>query len=773
MANANIHYFGIRHHGPGSAKRLVAALEVLQPDIVLIEGPADCSELMPLLNHPQMKPPIALLAYVAEKPAYSLYYPFAEFSPEYQASRWALKANVLLQYIDLPVNIQLAQMVQQAETAQKELEQAELEEKAEEELPESGEDDQTEGQWIGLDPIGSLAKLSGYEDGEAWWNDLIEQNSDDNQDIFSVVELAMTELRRQVEADDIRDRDLLREAFMRLEIAKAAKTCDGPIAVVCGAWHVPALKEKHAAKSDRELLKSLPAKLAQSKVKSTWVPWTSPRLAMASGYGAGVSAPMWYEHLWRQAELPRGVENWLTHVAIALRSSGQVISTASVIEAVRLSHSLAAVRCRPEPAFEEIREAVVACMCFGEARIWQQVEKKILLGDQVGQIPDNAPLVPLLEDLQRQQKTFKLKPEALPGELSLDLRSESGLGKSVLLHRLNILNVPWGEPVDSGKSRGTFREKWQLCWQPEFSVQLLENLVYGSTIEHAAENKIQETLSSECHLNELAKLIQACLDAQLNKAADIGLARIDDRAAHTSDCLELLESLPSLIDVNRYGTARAISIAHIDDLVIRLTKQTALALPYACRNLDDEEAEHYCRCITASHQSVQLAELEASIMDVWWQALHTIIQSSQSSLRVAGLCAHLLYQANLISPEHLQDLLGRALSPAIPTADAARFFEGFFSNAVNNLIHDRMLLEAIENWLIQLSNDEFIEFLPLFRRVFSELDAMERKRLIDTILKGRAEQTIKRTVNPITMALWPEHLQRMGQLINRESDWTQ
>ena len=67
--------------------------------------------------------------------------------------------------------------------------------------------------------------------------------------------------------------------------------------------------------------------------------------------------------------------------------------------------------------------------------------------------------------------------------------------------------------------------------------------------------------------------------------------------------------------------------------------------------------------------------------------------------------------------------------------------------------------------------DEFMEFLPLFRRVFSSLDVMERKRMLDTVLHGRAGGQIKKKLNQQTVALWPEHLQRIEKLITRQKDW--
>ncbi|WP_168247785.1 DUF5682 family protein, partial [Mesorhizobium sp. M1C.F.Ca.ET.189.01.1.1] len=57
MAQGEVSYFGIRHHGPGSADSLVQALHDLKPVAVLIEGPADASALLPLLARPQIQPP--------------------------------------------------------------------------------------------------------------------------------------------------------------------------------------------------------------------------------------------------------------------------------------------------------------------------------------------------------------------------------------------------------------------------------------------------------------------------------------------------------------------------------------------------------------------------------------------------------------------------------------------------------------------------------------------------------------------------------------------
>ena len=105
-----VSYLGIRHHGPGSARLVIAALEALQPVAVLIEGPADLTDQIVHVADPAMVPPVALLAYASAAPERAIFWPFARFSPEYQAIRWALARNIPVQFIDLPAAVTLAEV---------------------------------------------------------------------------------------------------------------------------------------------------------------------------------------------------------------------------------------------------------------------------------------------------------------------------------------------------------------------------------------------------------------------------------------------------------------------------------------------------------------------------------------------------------------------------------------------------------------------------------------------------------------------------------------
>ncbi|MEM9341796.1 MAG: DUF5682 family protein [Pseudomonadota bacterium] len=733
-------YLGIRHHGPGSARRVVEALEALRPVELLVEGPSDLSDQLPLLADDAMVPPVAQLAYPKDAPNQAVFWPFATFSPEYQAIRWALAHDVPVRYIDLPVAWRLP------------------EEPAEEEADDAPEPDpeapslQTE---VRRDPIGVLARAAGYEDGESWWRDVIEENPDPGP-IFAAVSDAMTALRE--DEGPLDRREAAREANMRLEIAKSAKAADGPIAVVCGAFHVPALKAKHAAKDDRALLKGAP----KTKVTATWAPWTSPRLAVMSGYGAGVTAPGWCKHLWDNPGADQA-RTWLARIARTLRAEGHTISTASLIETERLAIALAAVRARPRTGFEELREATVACLCYGDPILWHVIEARLVLGNDVGAIPENVPAAPLLEDLQRQQKKARLKPEALEKELSLDLRSDSGLFRSTLLHRLQILHVPWGQLLDAGRSRGTFREKWLLRWEPEYAVELVENLIHGTTIEQAASGRMTAGLNDARTLGDLATLVFDALTAQLPNAAAAGIARLDTRAAQTSDCRELLSAMRPLAEVIRYGEARTFDATQLTSLFDRIAVQGAIQLHYASRNLDAETSRDFATLIGEADSAIRLSEA-ADLTDPWNEALTKVTQDDKAARLVMGAAARLLYEAEAMTAEDATTLLGRMLSPGTKVIDAAGFFEGFFEGAGQRLLYDDTLRDCVDAWIISLDEDTFTEHLPLFRRVLASLDWSERKQLLD-VLFGRAGSGTKRVLAAHADALWPAHFEALKTLL--------
>jgi len=289
----------------------------------LVEGPPEADELLRFAGAPGLVPPVALLVYAPAAPQRAVFYPFAEYSPEWQAIRYANLHAVPVRFCDLPQAHRLGRR-----------------DEAESEAKSEAETGAADGKPQRIDPLRWLAEAAGYGDTETWWDHLVERS--DSLDLFGAIAEMMTVMRQET-GSRIAPLEAQREAYMRNAIRQALKQGHERIAVVCGAWHVPALATLPSAKSDTDLLKGLP----KEKVAETWVPWSHGRLTFASGYGAGVVAPGWYRHLWRHRE--RASLYWLTEVATLLRGHDLDASPAHVIEASRLADTLAALRDRPRP----------------------------------------------------------------------------------------------------------------------------------------------------------------------------------------------------------------------------------------------------------------------------------------------------------------------------------------------------------------------------------------------------------------------------------------
>ena len=710
---SDLRVFGIRHHGPGSARRLLQALEQWQPDAVLIEFPADAKSELLQVGKFLLEPPVALVIYDQQDIQQAYYYPFARFSPEWQALQWAVHNRAAVDAIDLPITHQLALRKRP-------------------QLLTSKTDPQLQ-----RDPLGEMATLAGYDDREQWWEITFEQTEDDFA-LFAAINELITELRK--EGNTSSRETLLREAYMRKVLRKNIKGGYERIAVVCGAWHSPALLQwkQHKATADNQALRGLP----KVKTNAAWIPWSYPRLARMSGYGAGVHSPAWYEMSFdykREASI-----HWMVKATQLLREEGMDTSPAHAQEAVRLANTLAAMNGQIIPSLSDLKHAAQSTLCEGSAERLALIEQKLLLGEKVGIVPENATVVPLQKDLTKQLKSSRLtKYWGKVGEQwlkatkanprgGLDLRSESDLLKSQLLNQLQILSINWGsQQQNSANALGAFKELWLLHWQPEFSLQVLEAAMWGNTVLEAADQKLRQQ-ETDADIATLAKAVLLGLRAGLKDSVQVVVQQLQDRSALTRDVQELLAGLPSLIKIIQYGDARKTDVTALALLVEEVAPRLATSLPGAAMSLDEEAAQLLLRDFLATHRG--LCQLELPLLDDhWWPAVQKLADIPGIAPLLKGLATRLLFDQERIDLIDTARRLDYALSPGNEPLEVANWLAGFLNGSGLVLLHHPPLWDLVDRWVAQLDMDHLQGILPLLRRTFSSFSPNERQRMLERV----------------------------------------
>ena len=734
----SIHVFGIRHHGPGSAKSMLQAMRQLEPDMVLIEGPPDGDKLIAHVANENLKPPVALLVYNPKNLQEASYYPFASFSPEWQAMKYALKKDIPVAFMDLPRALSFTLDREGEENTQLSI------------LPKP-EDTETEEKRtlskaqkkIAKDPFGYLAKLGGYADSERWWEVMFEA-ADNSETIFPAI-LEIIDLLRQESEIEPPIREQQREAYMRQTIRKAIKNGYQKIAVICGAWHSPALQylDRFKATTDSAVLRGI----KKTSTKATWVPWTYEQLSMQSGYGAGVISPAWYQILFHQ---PKDVViRWMTKVARLFRKEDLDSSSAHIIEAVRLAETLATLRGLSLPGIEEMHEAAVSIFCQGYESQMEIIEKKLIIGDILGKVPPEIPVIPLQQDLDKKVKAARLtkyrnstesvwlKATSTKPKGGIDLREPNDRIKSQLLHRLNILKISWGK-IKKGSKRdvGSFKEYWKLQWKAGFAISIIEAGMWGNTVENAATAFLLHKIKDLKALPDLTKRVEAALNANLPLAIAPLIQKLQNVSALTKDVYHLMEALPPLINALRYGSSRELNTSALQEVVDLMIPRICIALPNAGVSLDEDASRDLFEKILQTNRSISLLE-QAEHHLSWNKLLDTLSRMFQIHPIITGACTRILFDKGLMDTNMATTQMHYALSRGNDSSKAAHWVEGFLYGSGLLLIHHPGLWNILDEWIDGLAPEVFQDILPLLRRTFAEFSGAERTKMLELAKRGK------------------------------------
>ncbi|MBS2029324.1 MAG: hypothetical protein JST54_15590 [Deltaproteobacteria bacterium] len=728
---SRVHLFPVRHHSPRTSRVLADFLEKVKPRAVLVEGPSDADALVETLLDGETQPPVAILGYRTDGTPRSSLWPFASYSPEYVALKWAKQNGAKARFIDLTIGQALA----------RDRDDVDLEDPADSE----DEPQQDEPPKLEESIYERVAKARGYRSFEEFWEASFEAPGYD-PDSFRSALLAYAELVR----GDGRDVDYhrARDAVMAARIAEVAKEIPPEqIAVVVGAAHAAAFA---AGDVNPELAKTLDATVPSA---ATLIPYSFPRLAEQTGYGAGNRAPQYYQRAhdagcsFRRATLEVLVE-FCEH----LRLRGFTASLADTIEAYRLACTLADLRGKTEPGLDEVREATVATMCRGDASHVDGFLWPTVVGKRIGRVAARVGKNSLQEEFWRELDARKLPRHDEPETFVLKLNDSVQTETSVFLHRLRVAGVPYatfqGTGVGSGRNTPTeeaggqaalarVREGWQAQWTPATDVALVEKIVLGDSLQQVCERVLSGELSEAKGTGDAAHVLMEAVVTGAPQVMGTSLRACDSFAATDEDLPSLAKACRALSGLVSFGTSRhstGLGDQAVPALCTKTFARAVLRVRDGCTG-DDEAVAPAKDALRALHE-IALAQ---PLVDksAWLKVARDLVDSYAVNAVCSGLACGLLYLAQEISDAQVADIVGQRLSNATEPEQAANFLGGFFEVNALVLVKSRPVVQALDSFLCGIDTERFRDALPMLRRAFQPLGATERRYLLENLLAIR------------------------------------
>ncbi|WP_415924521.1 DUF5682 family protein [Streptomyces sp. MI02-7b] len=764
---------GVRHHAPSLAAAVPALLDDAKPDVLLVELPGEMQEWLPWLAHEETRAPVALAAAPGDGagggPAF---YPFADFSPELAAVRWAARHGVPAVACDLP-------LADRAWAAGRE---------APGTAGESGP---------GLHA--ALRDRVTGRPGDDLWDRLVEATAPGSppEALRRAALLTGWALREDAAASGgVPALDLRREAWMRSRLAEA--TSGGArAAVVVGAFHAPALLP--AATTGSASATGEDSGTAAREDDRPWttslIPYTYALLDERSGYPAGIRDPEWQHLVLDTAGDPDALENALIRTAVRvcaeLRALGHPSGPADAREIGRLAGDLARLRGLPAAGRGELVEAVQTVLAqgepYGRGRAVARAMERVLVGSRSGRPAPGAPRSGLAPAVEAEAAALGLPgPEPATAatdarDLRLDpLRSDLDRRRELLLRRLAVCGVPYAEPRDVSGVGGAdaLTTRWQVRWTPATAAMLTAAGTRGVTAAQAAEGVLRERRRSE---TEEGGPTAAQTLRGLAEAAECGLPVLaDERLAEAADVLPGTGTLPELLGglglLDRVRAGHVAGLGPDEDRTARAEAVAGLLTAAAVRQADgltgSEDPADAHALLELAHRADRFGGIRLA------DALARLAAGGSPLMRGAAGAVRVL-----LGHEPAHDLGARVASwldgatdPPSRAALSARL-TGLLTAAGPLLEAAAPALEPLLDRVADLPDRAFLDRLPALRGGFDTLSPAARDRLLTAVEERLDTSGIADTAgaDPLALAAWTRAnltaratLQRLGLLPPRD-----
>ena len=728
---AGLYLLPIRHHSPACAWHLRAALRDLKPACVLIEGPRDFDPHIKLLLDPDTRPPVAIVSVTdpgEQQQRLAGYYPFCDHSPEFVALRVGAELGAELRFIDLAAGEKTLQL--QASPLDP--------------VPLMSEQSFHQG-----DYIAALARATGCRDGFELWDHLFEAQlgRGDWRGFFADVGTYCAGIRAATAPEAIQaNGDAAREAQMAAAIAEAMAQGKGPVVAVVGGFHSPALTDPGPAKAPKPVA---------TKSDSYLIRYGFRALDALNGYGAGLPQPGYYQALWARTERA-GTPEWrslaidlLSDFAAQMRAEGEPISLPGEVEAIRMAEGLALMRGRPGALRHDLLDGVQAALIKGEAGGRDPLLRRFrsyLCGDRLGNVPASAGSPPLVEDVRRRARALRFDiTDSQHRNRKLDIRRKPAhLEASQFCHAMTLLTSGFatreiGPDYINNRRTELLFEEWGYSWSPQVEGRLIELAPLGDALPAACLSMLDRARRAMIEAGQgrdiprLVELFYEGLLAGLGEQLSVFLAQLASDIQNFGDFPSVADAMQKLIFTYRskgpIGAPEALDLGPV--LEAAYGRLVYLVGDLAQISREDVTPElNAIRVLAEILRDSEAVALDRTRLEGQLDRVARKIENPVILGAVLALCV----QLGLRPEESLREgLRGQFEGVALDNEARIGFLRGLLHTAPLMLWHVDGLLEAVDGFLTNLSEEAFLELLPHLRLAFTVLGPREVDRLAKRI----------------------------------------
>ena len=741
-ASRDPYFIGVRHHSPALAAAVPALLDEFRPEVLLIELPAEAAPWLGYLGDPETYAPIALAGAAGEGGEVA-FYPFADFSPELAAVRWAQAHGVPVLPCDAPLGL-------------------------------------TAGS-LSAEPVGSDVPRPGYHEAlrtvrsgrasDDLWDRQVEARAPGSspEQVRRAALAVGWALREDV--PQVALRDLAREAWMRAVL----RSVEGRrAAMLLGAFHIPAMiaesadADEAAAATAAEYSDELVATATKDVAAEAMslVPYTFKLLDERSGYPSGIRDPAWQQSVFEAAGDPGRVHaaaaSHLVEFCRALREGGHPAGPGEAQQALRFALDLASLRGLAAPARGEIVEAAQAVLGHGDSLGRGQALAKALetalVGDRHGRLAPGTPLSGLRVSVEAMLRELRLPgPRQAGRELRLDpLRSPLDRRREIALRRLAACQVPYAQQRELAAPGGlpALTTAWQAQWTPSVEAQLNILTARGLTLAQAAENTLRLELRAQREAG--GPSVGETLTGLL-AAAECGIPAVLAERVH--DLIHVVIPTASLAElISAAQLADRISTGHVPGTPVATgsggdaaeKSEKSGPIPPDIGELIDAAALRHLDGMRGSQDLADAKALTAfTLRGVESGSALRAVRALQrleheGAPMISGAAGACLVLAGATAPEALGVRLVGWIDTATHRAARSALRErlsGLLAAAEPLLDLGPALLEPLVARVNSLPDKEFLDRLPALRGGFSRVDESGRDRVlraVEELLGGTA-----------------------------------